>query len=166
MSDVTRLRISTVDPENVQMGSGEVVSARVTEGGSSAEGYSESDLQGVTPYANMQEFVDATRSKEYQGGVFNSREAEAYRELCAKRLAKMEQRQSQQERSAASTLSVAEQLVQLDATIPLPIAQLAAEAGPFLTREDRARHYSDPKYGTSADFRALVGARDALTDSF
>jgi uncharacterized membrane protein YebE (DUF533 family) len=162
MSDgVTRLRLSMEDG-SIQMGSGEVTSKRAQEGTSSFGAYTAEELQGVTPYNSYEDFVKDTQSEAYKGNWQNPREAEAYREHAAKRLARTEQIATMANHLSGPT-NTAEAIVAADASIPLSIAQ---KATPFATREERAKAYTSPLYAQSADHRAETAARDALTTDF
>jgi hypothetical protein len=54
-------------------------------------------------------------------------------------------------------------IVQADPSVNPAIAQRGVDAGPFVSREERASAYADARYATSQDFRDLVISRDALT---
>jgi hypothetical protein len=159
MSRVTRLRISTTDG-SIHMGSGEVVSARPQEGTSASGSYTADELHGIQPYASFDDYVKDTMSPQYKGNWQNPREAEAFRELCAKRLARTEQIAVMGQRLSSGD-DAASQIVAADPSIPMSIAQRAA---PFNTKEERAKAYANPLYKTSEDYRAEVSAKDALTD--
>jgi hypothetical protein len=156
---VIRLRMNS-ETGSVHEGSGEVVSARPQEGTSSFGQYTAEEMQGIQPYASMDDFVRDTQSAAYKGSWQDPRGAEAFRELCAKRLARTEQIafMGQQLSSGQDTAS---QIVAADPSIPMSIAQRAT---PFGTREERAKAYQNPLYSQSEDYRAEVASRDALTD--
>jgi hypothetical protein len=152
---VTSLRIN-MESGAISPGSGQP-------GAPSAEGFAPEELANVTPYASMNEFIADTQSESYKGSALDPRAGEAFRRKCELRLAKMEQ-VAAMGRALSAPTDLAGQIVQADPNIPQAVAQLAANDGPFLTREQRANAYADPRYRTSEDFRSWVAARDAITE--
>ena len=123
------------------------------------------DLNGIAAYNSYQDFIADTTKPEYKGNWQNPREAEAFRELCAKRLAKMNMHEAARAADFAPA-NDAEAIVQLDPSIPLAVAQAGVQTGGFPTRESREAAYSDPRYKVSEDWRNYVAAREALTADF
>lgn len=157
-----RLRLNMADG-SFHEGSSDPVSKRA-DSGTSYGGFSEKDLASIQPYSNYGAFLEACKSEKYKGNVHDPRAGEAYREECAKRLAKMEQVAALGQALTAASQDTASAIVQADPSINPNIARVGVQHGPFRSREERANAYADPRYATSQDFRDLVISRDALTE--